>query len=254
MTGENGLMREESGQARPMVTILIPVYNEATTIERVLLATIRVLGQAAIPFEIMLLDDGSRDWTEALRERVNTMAKVTVRTTEPRRGKGMVVGEALPLVITPFVAVMDGDDEYSADDLPAILAPLLAGTVDWVLGSRYGYGRPRPPQYVLTYLVNVLLNHVFRMLFRVKTCDFLTGLYALRVDLTRGITITQPGFSFIPEFYGKVINRHPVRWLDVPVSYRFRTYGSGKKIRWWETFTILLNMLKYRPSGRLSNA
>jgi glycosyltransferase involved in cell wall biosynthesis len=233
-------------------TVVVPVYNEAATIARVVEEIVAELAQAPAPTRVLVLDDGSTDWTPELAATLRGLGSVEVRSFSPNRGKGAALQRVFPLLDDEFTVVIDADGEYRARDIHAVLEPLRAGRADWVLGSRYGFGRPRPRQYLATYLVNRLVNVAFRLLSGPRLHDLLTGLYGFRSELVRGLRLREPRFSYTAELIWKVLRSRPVRLLEVPIGYRFRSYAEGKKIRWWETGTILLAMLRYRfgPRGR----
>lgn len=228
------------------VTIVIAFYNEADRIGPLVGEVLEVCAGLGRPFHVRLVDDGSTDWTEELRRALGSHAHVSLDHLFPNRGKGAALDVTLPEIRTPFTLTIDGDHEYPPADIPAVLEPLLAGRADWVFGSRYGFGRERPPQYLLTYLANQAFCGLFSLLSGNAFRDVLSGLYAFRTELVSGLRLREHRFAYTPELLWKVFHRHHPRWLDVPVSYRFRTYGQGKKIRWWEAFTVLRAILWYR--------
>lgn len=232
------------------LTVLVAVYDEAPTVEEVVGRVCLTLSTMPCQWRVLVLNDGSKDWTDAIERRLKAMPNVEVRSTYPNRGKGIVLGEVFASIDTPWTVVIDGDGEYAAADIPAIVAPLWAGDADWVLGSRYGFGRPRPRQYFATYLVNRSLNCCFRLCSGMKLNDMLSGLYGFRSELVSHLTISEKKFAFIPELMWKAIGNGALRWKEVPIAYQHRRYSQGKKIRWWETFTILLNIFRYKNAGK----
>jgi glycosyltransferase involved in cell wall biosynthesis len=232
--------------SRTKVTVVIPVYNEAASIETVVRDVIDRLAEAPAPFEVLILNDGSTDWTAELERRLTRQPRVRLRSFHPNRGKGAVLNRAFPTLRSELAVVIDADGEYLASDIPAVLAPLLRGEADWVSGSRYGFGRPRPRQYRLTWLVNRVINRWFLLVTGVRFRDVLSGLYAFRTELVEDIELREKRFSYTAELLCKLARTPGMRFREVPIDYRFRTYAEGKKIRWWETATILWAMLRYR--------
>lgn len=229
------------------VTVLVPVYDEADTVEAVIDGIVSALGgESDLDVEVHVLDDGSTDWSDALEARLRARDRVRVSRFRPNRGKGATLDRVLPDLSEGIVAVIDGDGEYAPGDLPAVLAPLLADEADWVSGARYGFDRPRPRQYLATWCVNRIVNAWFRRLSGVRFRDLLSGLYAFRADKVAGIRLREARFAYTPELLWKLIRLRGARVAEVPVSYRFRTYAEGKKIRWWETATILWAIFRYR--------
>jgi glycosyltransferase involved in cell wall biosynthesis len=228
------------------VTVVIPVYNEAGRLAEVVAGVLAMADGLERPCRVLVVNDGSTDWTGELERRVRVDSRVMVRCFPVNRGKGAVLNDVFPEIDTPYVVVIDADNEYPPADIPSVLDPLVDGSADWVLGVRYGFGRRRPGQYLSTYMVNRLLSMLFSLLSGICFRDMMTGLYAFRTAMLDGVRLSEPRFAYTPELLWKVQRLHRPRWRDVPVSYLFRGYGEGKKIRWWETFTVLYAILRYR--------
>ena len=228
------------------VTVVIPVFNEADSIERVVEDVMAELDESGASFDLLILNDGSTDWTAELERRLTVHRAVRLRSFTENQGKGAVLNRAFPMLRSRWAVVIDADGEYLASDIPRVLSPLRAGQADWVSGSRYGFGRPRPRQYLSTYLINRLINRWFLLLSAVRFRDVLSGLYAFRSDLVEGVTLREKRFSYTAELLSRLARTPGIRFVEVPIDYRFRTYAEGKKIRWWETATILWAMVRYR--------
>ena len=233
---------------KPGVTVVVPVYDEAETLERVVGDVLHELARVPLPHDVLILDDGSTDRSPAIAGALAARSPDRVRVVAfpHNRGKGALLDAAFRLLDREIAVVLDADGEYAAADLAPLVAPLLGGRADWVLGSRYGFGRPRPRQYLATYAVNRVVNAWFAVLSGVRVHDLLTGLYAFRTEVVRDVRLVERRFAYTPELVWKVLRRAAVRIVEVPVSYRFRGYAAGKKIRWWETGTILAATLRYK--------
>ena len=230
--------------------VLITVYNEGKTLEKVVTGVVRELDKTRFMYDIVILNDGSTDWTQARENRLRAMRGVQVISFDHNRGKGAVLNEVLPRLNGEITVVIDADDEYAPKDIKPVLDPLIRDEADWVLGSRYGFGRKRPRQYLSTYLSNLFFNRLFNFLSGLKLQDLLTGLFAFRSQTVKGITLKQKRFAFTPELLWKAYRRKNPRWAEVPISYRFRGYGAGKKIEWWEFFTVTWAIFLYGFRGR----
>lgn len=226
----------------------MPVYNE-NAVADVVRQVLDACGRSGMDFSVMLCDDGSNERTRVVEQAISSLEHVQIRFSHPNRGKGAILNEAFPLVDTEWCVVVDADREYLPADIIRLLEPLAHDKADWTMGSRYGFGRPRPPQYLLAYLVNRLVTVLFSRLSGVGMQDVLTGLYAFKTECVRGVVLKERRFAYTPELLWKVMALGKPRFLDVPVSYGFRTYGEGKTIRWWETFTILWATFRYRRRG-----
>jgi len=236
------------------VTVVVPIYDEAPTLENVVDRCLRATKALELSSRVLLLDDGSADWPDDLEARLCGRDRVDLCRFHPNAGKGAVLNRAFPALRSKYTVVIDADGEYAPEEIDRLLLPLHAGTADWVMGSRYGFARTRPRQYLATYWVNRAIGRWFRILSGLRFQDLLTGLYAFRTSCVDQIELEERRFSYTAELMWRVLRRGDVRWCEVPVSYRFRGYGEGKKIRWWETLTILRAIWRYRgrPEGAAS--
>jgi glycosyltransferase involved in cell wall biosynthesis len=234
------------------VVVLVPVYNEGERLFGVLDGIVKSSETWNCSWRAEVLDDGSLNWPEAYDRRICERGPVSIRHFGHNRGKGAVLSEAFHDLDCDYCVVIDADGEYDPGDIPRLLRPLVDGEADFVFGSRYGFGRPRPRQYGAAYGANRLFNFTFGCLSGVWLRDLLTGLYGFRTCLVDGIRLEQARFAYTPELLWRIQRRWKPRWVEVPVSYRFRTYREGKSIRWWEAFTILGCLVRYRFIPRVS--
>lgn len=238
-----------AARATDRLTVVIPVYDEARRIEGVVAGVARVLSGMSRPGRVWILNDGSNDWHPALERRLLERGPVSVRSSYPNRGKGAVLSRTFSELGEGISVIIDADGEYDPEDIPRVIEPLAAGRADWVWGSRYGFDRARPRQYLLTYAANRSINRWFSLLSGLGFHDLLTGIYGFRNEVVAGLRLRERRFAYSAELIWKVVHRGGVRWEEVPASYRFRAYGEGKKIRWWETATILFALLRYKYAG-----
>lgn len=223
-----------------LLSILIPVYNEAATVA----ATIRRVRAAALPVprEIIVVDDGSTDGTWEILESLQESDLKLVR--HPRNlGKGHALRTALEHARGNFVVVQDADLEYDPNDLPALIAPLLAGEADMVYGSRFlGSAQGMKPMFRFG---NWGLAWAATLLFGRRVTDEATCYKAMRADLLRDMDLQCTGFEFCPEVTAKGFRRR-ARYVEVPISYEARGASEGKKITWRHGLQALWTLLKYR--------
>ena len=229
----------------PSVTVLLAVYNEAGLVEKTVDGIAKEMETLGLPYSVLIANDGSTDWSEDLERRLCSNKNVRVKNFHPNEGKGAALSKAFPLLETDLVVFTDADGEYHASDIPRVLKPLLDDKADCVIGSRYDFGRKRPGQYLATYLVNRAINLWLFVLSGRYFHDILCGLYAMRTGLLSDMRLREKRFSYTGEMCWRLLRKN-VRWAQVPVDYTFRTYQSGKKIKWWETFTLLCAMWKYK--------
>jgi glycosyltransferase involved in cell wall biosynthesis len=223
---------------RQLVSIVIPAYNEAPTIEHVLERL------SALPWrlEIIVVDDGSTDDTAALVERSGS-AKLLRH--ERNRGKGAAVRTGIAATTGDIVVIQDADLEYDPADLPKLLEPLLSGVADVVYGTRLRGGEPQRAHLFWHYLGNRFLSLLTNVLYNTTISDMEVGYKAFDGDLVRSIHLISDDFRFEPEITAKILRRG-VRLYEVPISYYGRTYDEGKKITWRDGIHAVGALVRFR--------
>ena len=223
------------------VSFLVPVYNEARTLEEV----VRRVDALPLDKQIVVVDDGSTDATPAILERLETELDDLVLVRQPNRGKGAAVRRALVEADGDIVVIQDADMEYDPAEVPALIAPIEQGVADVVYGSRLSGGRPQRA-YLFWHLVgNRFLSLVTNALFNTTLSDMETGYKAFRMDVLRSLDLRENGFGIEPEITGKVCKRK-LRIYELPISYYGRTHDEGKKITWRDGFRALWVLLRVR--------
>ncbi|MDW8290099.1 MAG: glycosyltransferase family 2 protein [Armatimonadota bacterium] len=222
----------------PLVSIIIPAYNEADTIVQ---AIERV---RAVPLqkEIIVVDDGSTDETAAL---LAQQSDVVVLRHEHNQGKGMAIRTAIAHATGDIIIIQDADLEYDPMDIPRVIAPIAEGKAQVVYGSRFLTTRRPKGMRLPNWLINRLLAAMVRWLYWHPLTDEATCYKAFRADLLKSVPLTCQRFEFCPEVTAKVIRRG-VKIVEVPISYEARTTLQGKKIRWWDGVEAIWTLLKWR--------
>jgi glycosyltransferase involved in cell wall biosynthesis len=222
---------EEAPAAATRVTAVIPVYNEAATVARVVGRALAG-GRAA---EVVVVDDGSTDGTGAALAGIAD-PRVKVLRHDRNRGKGAALRTGFAAATGDVVVVQDADLEYDPDDWPALLAPILAGRADAVYGSRF-LGGPHRVLLFWHYAGNRFLTLLSNMITNLNLTDMETGAKAFRAGLLRRMNLRQDRFGFEPEVTAK-LSRLGARVWETPVSYAGRTYAEGKKITWVDAIEV----------------
>lgn len=222
----------------PVVSIIIPAYNEADTIVQ---AIERV---RAVPLqkEILVVDDGSTDATPQL---LAEQSDLVVLRHERNLGKGMAIRTAIAHATGDIIIIQDADLEYDPMDIPRVIAPIAEGKADVVYGSRFLTARRPKGMRLPNYLINRLLAAMVRWLYWHPLTDEATCYKAFRADLLKSVPLTCRRFEFCPEVTAKVIRRG-VRIMEVPIHYEARTSLQGKKIRWWDGAEAIWTLIKWR--------
>jgi glycosyltransferase involved in cell wall biosynthesis len=224
-----------------MVSIIIPCFNEAKTIETLLEA---VLASPVPNKEVIVVDDASTDGTrELLRTKIEPRVAQVIYC-ERNRGKGAALRAGFAAATGEIVLVQDADLEYDPRDYPQLLAPILEDRADVVYGSRFSGGQSHRVLYFWHYLGNRMLTLLSNMLTDLNLTDMETCYKVFRREVIQRITIEEDRFGFEPEITAKV-SRLPCRIYEVGISYSGRTYAEGKKIGWRDGLRAIWCILKY---------
>jgi len=228
---------------RPCLSVVVPAYNEAATVEALLA---RVL---ASPWtaEVIVVDDGSTDGTAGVLDALDD-ERVRVIHHDRNQGKGAALRTGFAAARADYVIVQDADLEYDPAEFGVVLEPLEAGRADVVFGSRFLSGRPHRVLYFWHSLGNRVLTLLSNMFTDLNLTDMETCYKAFRREIIQGIQIEEDRFGFEPEITAKVAK---ARWriYEVGVSYDGRTYDEGKKIGWRDGFRALVCIVRYSALG-----
>jgi glycosyltransferase involved in cell wall biosynthesis len=215
-----------------LLSILIPVYNERTVVERSLAMVLAAPLPDNLERELVIVDDCSTDGTSAILERLaSEHPEIRLFRQQVNQGKGAAVRRAIEEAVGDFCLIQDADLEYDAADYPKLMKPLLDGYADAVFGSRYLSGEA---SRVLPYwhsMINKFLTLFSNMFSNLNVTDMETCYKVFRTDLLKSIPIRSNRFGIEPEITMKVSKRQ-LRVYEVPISYHGRTYEEGKKIGW----------------------
>jgi len=233
----------EQGRGLRVLSIIVPVYNEAGTV-RELLARVRAVElPAGLTREIVIVDDCSTDGTrEALRAEAAAPDTAVIR--HPRnRGKGAAVRTGLAAATGDILLIQDADLEYDPRDYPALLRPILEGRAQVVYGSRF-LGEHKA-MYFWHSVGNKSLTLLTNILFDTTLTDMETCYKVFTAAVARPLRLRAERWAIDPELTAKILKgRH--RIYEVPIAYNGREFGEGKKISWKDGFVVLATLLRYR--------
>ena len=225
----------------PLLSVVMPVYNEAGTVEDVIRRVLRV----PIRIQLVVVDDGSTDGTRPMLEALQRELGFRLVLQAVNQGKGAALRRGFTEVTGDIVVIQDADLEYSPEEYPQLIDLICQGRADVVYGSRF-LGRHRA--FLFTHYVgNRLLTLVTNVLYNTMLTDMETCYKAMRVDVLRSITLRSDGFGIEPELTAKIFKRG-YKVFEVPITYDGRGYEDGKKIGWRDGFVALWVLVRYRFS------
>ena len=233
---------QECSIRTPLLSVIIPAYNEVKTIMRV----VETVNALDVNKQIIVIDDFSRDGT---RETIHAMLGrpgIDIVLHERNRGKGAAIQSGIRLATGDIVIVQDADLEYDPQDILKVIQPIRDGETDVVYGSRY-LANSSQDQSAFHRFGNACLTNFSNWMTKQRLTDMETCYKAFRRELIQGIPIKQRRFGFEPEITAKLA-RKQIRIREVPISYQSRSWQEGKKIGVRDLISTLWCIVRYRFS------
>ena len=231
-----------NSEERLTLAVIIPCYNERSSIEQALQRVLDV----GLADEIIIVDDGSTDGTRDILARIADAGHpgLQVLLMERNQGKGAALRQGFAAASTDLLLVQDADMEYDPRDYPVLLKPLQEGIATVVYGSRF-LGGPRKAMYFWNMIANKCLTLLTNILYDAILSDMMTCYKVFRRELLADMPLRTNGFDFEPELTAKVLKRG-IHIYEVPISYNGREWGEGKKIRAADSLPVMWTLIKYR--------
>lgn len=223
----------------PLLSVIVPVYNEAKTIRQIL----EKINSVALDKEIIVVDDGSSDGTSKLLAGINYNNLKAIHHTS-NRGKGAAVLTGLSHTQGEFVVIQDADLEYDPNDYFKLLETMNKTNADIVLGARF---TKEYKGLLIHKLGNKFLTMLLNFLFNTQFNDCFTCYKLLRRNIVDKLNLKAQGFDIEVEIIAKALTKK-LRIVETNVSYHPRSYGEGKKIRCADGLAAALSIIKYRFS------
>jgi glycosyltransferase involved in cell wall biosynthesis len=233
----------EASKKQGLLSILMPVYDEAATVERAVQEVLDT--KLPLEVELVLVDDGSTDGTADILDRMDLPERVKLVHHERNRGKGAAVQTALEHATGEFSAVFDADLEYDPQDIGPLLEPLTEGLTNAAFGVRAFDGYTS--HSFLFVLGNRGVTLVANVLFNVYIKDLMTCHKVVRTDVFQALPLREPGFAIEAEITARLLQRGE-RIFELPVHYRARSNEEGKKLTAMDGLRVVRTLLRCRLS------
>jgi glycosyltransferase involved in cell wall biosynthesis len=241
-------------RARPTLTVVIPCFNEAATLETIVARAID--SPVRLQKEIIVVDDGSTDESTAIVDRLPQKyrdrpdASIIIERHPANRGKGAAVRTALARATGDIIIIQDADLEYDPQDYPALIDPILQGSSDVVYGTRresrhLSLHEPRHWHFIAAARI---VTSIANVLFGARLTDYATGYKAFTRRAAERLALRTSGFEVCAEMTGRFLKLgYPI--VEIPIRYQPRTVAEGKKIRTADGWKAIWTLVRERWTG-----
>jgi glycosyltransferase involved in cell wall biosynthesis len=242
---------ENNTSGLKLLSVIIPVFNEATSFREVF----KRIKAVPLPMEIIVVDDGSTDGTRELLksienetlsppppdEQVRPLLKVLYHPKN--QGKGASIRTGIQAATGDLLIIQDADMEYSPSEYPRLIEPILSGDADVVYGSRFRGEKTRVHLFWHT-IGNKFLTLLSNIFTDLNLTDMETCYKVFKTEIIKGIPLRSNRFGFEPEITAKIAKLR-CRVYEMPISYKGRSYSEGKKIGWKDGVSAVYTILKF---------
>jgi glycosyltransferase involved in cell wall biosynthesis len=234
------------------LSIIIPVFNEEGTINKLLEKVISVNLIHSIQKEIIIIDDASVDKGNEIIKRFikeNPQVDIQIHVHEVNQGKGAAIRSGVKYATGDYIIMQDADLELDPGEFNLLLKPVLENNADVVFGSRFLNKKNKGGRF-LARIANGFLTTLTNLVLGIKITDMETCYKLIPASYMKSITLKEERFGFEPEITAKIFKIKGLRFMEVPISYFPRTQELGKKIRWTDGLRAIYCIVKYGWFGK----
>ena len=230
------------------ISIIVPAYNEASTISIIIDKLINLSLINNIKKEIIIINDCSTDNTDTLVQKIiksNPEAEIVYIQHENNSGKGAAIHSGIKNATGEYLIIQDADLEYDPNEFNKLLKPVIDGYADVVYGSRFMGGSAHRILFFWHTIGNKFLTFLSNLFTNLNLTDMETCYKLFKTSIIKNITLNEKRFGFEPEITTKIARIKNIRIYEVGISYYGRTYAEGKKINWKDGFRAIYCIIRY---------
>ena len=225
---------------QPLISILIPSFNEEKTILNVLNRISKIMPSGA-NYEVVVINDGSKDNTlDLLKQNKNLYNQLI--TYNENFGKGNAIKKGLEVSKGKYIIFQDADLEYDPIEINKFVNLINRFEPDLIIGSRFNYSEYTRSHYILNKFGNIFITLIFNLFYNTTFTDIYSCYVCFKKDLLNKKNLKTIGFEQQAEILGKVV-KNGKKFYEVPIRYNGRTYEEGKKIKFYHIFSVLFRII-----------
>ncbi len=230
------------------ISIIVPAFNEESTISIIADKLLNLYLVNNIKKEIIIINDCSTDKTDYLIQNIiqlNPTAEIIYIKHEKNLGKGAAIHSGIKNATGDYLIIQDADLEYDPSEINKLLKPVLEGYADVVYGSRFIGGSPHRILFFWHTIGNKFLTFLSNFFTNLNLTDMETCYKLFKTSIIKTISLQEKRFGFEPEITSKIAKIKGIRIYEVGISYYGRTYLEGKKINWKDGVKAIYCIIRY---------